>query len=137
MDWRWKAFARKIDPAQLRASVVEYLFPRMDIGLLHADITQQMCDAWMSTIVLTICQRGKMSGAHNINRKAFCLLANIPDLWLRTQTSRASELLVNLNSSRGDHGKSTVARLFALTMELLLRRDFSGQILLTRKRSSV
>src|SRR6185436_8324319 len=77
MDWRWKAFARKIDPAQLRASVVEYLFPRMDIGLLHADITQKMCDAWMSTIVLTICQRGKMSGAHNINRKAFCLLANI------------------------------------------------------------
>src|SRR4051794_35358956 len=82
-------------------SVVEYLFPRMDIGLLHADITQQMCDAWMSTIVLTICQRGKMSGVHNTNRKAFCLLANIPDLWLRTQTSRASELLVNLNSSRG------------------------------------
>ena len=49
MDWRWKAFARKIDPAQLRASVVEYLFPRMDIGLLYADITQKMCDVWMCT----------------------------------------------------------------------------------------
>src|SRR3954454_17618853 len=58
MDWRWKAFARKIDPSQLRASVVEYLFPRMEVGLQHADITQKMCDAWMSTIILTICERG-------------------------------------------------------------------------------
>jgi len=87
----------------------------MEVGLHHAEITQKMCDAWMSTIILTICERGKMIGAHNINRMGFCLLANIPDLWFRTQTSRASELLVNLNSSNGDHGKSTVARLFDLT----------------------
>src|SRR3954465_8618252 len=80
MDWRWKAFARKIDPSQLRASVVGYLFPRMEVGLQHADITQMMCDAWMSTIILTICERGKMTGAHNINRMGFCLLADIPDL---------------------------------------------------------
>jgi hypothetical protein len=50
MDWRWKAFARKIDPAQLRTSVVEYLFPRMEVGLLHADITKKVCDAWMSKL---------------------------------------------------------------------------------------
>src|SRR5271155_55765 len=75
MDWRWKAFSRKVDAAQLRASVVEYLFPRMEAGLLHANITQQMCDAWMSTIIHTICERGKMAGSHNINRKAFCVLA--------------------------------------------------------------
>ena len=58
MDWRWKAFNRKIDSAQLRVSVTEYLFPRMEVGLAHADITQQMCDGWMSTIVYTISERG-------------------------------------------------------------------------------
>jgi len=58
MDWRWKAFSGKVDTAQLRASVVEYLFPRMEIGMLHSDITQQMCDALLSTIVNTLCERG-------------------------------------------------------------------------------
>jgi len=83
MDWRWKAFSRKLDPAQLRASVTEYLFPRMEVGLAHADITQEMCDGWMSTIMYTICERGNMSGTH-LNRYGFCLLTRIPDLWLRT-----------------------------------------------------
>jgi hypothetical protein len=115
MDWRWKAFSRKIDAAQLRASVTEYLFPRMEVGLAHADITQEVCDGWMSTIIYTICERGNMSGVHNLNRKAFCILSRIPDLWMRTQTTRATELLVNLNSENGDHGKSTVARLLDLT----------------------
>src|SRR5690348_11958609 len=70
---------------------------------------------WMSTIIYTICERGKMVGAHNINRGAFCMLARIPDLWMRTQTARATELLVNLNSQNGDHGRSSRARLCDLT----------------------
>ena len=37
MDWRRKAHIAKVDPAQLKTSVVDYLLPRMDIGLLHAD----------------------------------------------------------------------------------------------------
>ena len=115
MDWRWKAFNRKIDPAQLRTSVTEYLFPRMEVGLAHADITQQMCDSWMSTIMYTISERGGMSSVHNLNRYAFCLLADIPDLWMRTQSSRATEFLVNLNSTNGDHGRTTRARLFDQT----------------------
>jgi len=120
MDWRWKAFARELDPAQLRTSVVEYLFPRMETGLLHAEITEKMCDSWMSTIIFTICERGHMSGAHNINRKV-CLLSRIPDLWMRTQTARASELLVLLNSE-GAHADSTRARFLPLR---LCRRTLS------------
>ena len=115
MDWRWKSLANKIDPAQLRASVVEYLFPRMDTGLLHADITEKICSAWLSTIIHTICARGNMSGAHSLNKSGFCILSGIPDLWMRTQVSRATDLLVNLNSFQGDHGRSTRARLFSLT----------------------
>ena len=100
---------------QPNSAPVEYLYPRMEVGLLHAEITQKMCDAWMSTIIYTICSRGAMSGSHNINRKAFCLLSGIPDLWMRTQISRATDLLINLNSAYGDHGRSTRSRLFNLT----------------------
>src|SRR4051794_17841014 len=55
-----------------------------------------------------------MSGAHTINRKAFCLLSRISDLWMCTQTARASELLVLLNSE-GAHADSTRARLLAVS----------------------
>ena len=55
-----------------------------------------------------------MSNAHSLNRAAFCLLADIPDFWRRTQTSRATDLLVNLNTKYCQNGKSTVARLCAL-----------------------
>jgi hypothetical protein len=58
MDWRWKAFAAKVDPAQLKTSVMDYLLPRLEIGLAHADITEQMCNGWMSTIMFTICRCG-------------------------------------------------------------------------------
>ena len=100
MDWRWKSFVNKTDPAQLRASVVEYLYPRMEIGLLYADINEEMCAAWLSTIIYTICARGNMSGTHSINKSGFCILSGIPDIWMRTQISRATDLLVNLNSSK-------------------------------------
>jgi ribonuclease HI len=114
MDWRWKAFAAKTDPAQLKSSVVEYLFPKLEIGLAHAEITQKMCDAWMSTIIHTICQRADMRMSHSINRKGFCILADLPDLWMRMQTSRAIDLLVNINTKYSENGRSTRARLCSL-----------------------
>src|ERR1051325_3992845 len=92
----------------------------------------------MSTIIYTICERGNMSGVHNLNRKAFCILSRIPDLWMRTQTTRATELLVNLNSETGDHGKSTVARLLDLTDSDTSTRlhELSKKILLNEEGSS-
>ena len=51
MDWRWKALAAKVDPAQLRASYVEFLFPRLEVGLLYANVTEEMCNTWMSAII--------------------------------------------------------------------------------------
>jgi hypothetical protein len=114
MDWRWRAHAAKADPAQLKSSVMEYLLPRMEIGLNHASITQKMCDAWLSTIIHTLCDRGGMKTASTINKKAFCLLAGLPDIWMRLQTSRAAELLVNLNTKHCLSGRSTRARFFSL-----------------------
>jgi ribonuclease HI len=111
MDWRWKAFAAEVDPAQLRSSVVEYLLPRMEIGLVHANVTKKMCDAWTSTIITTICHRGGMSTVATLNKKAFLVLAEIPDIWMRTQTTRACELLVSLNTNYCEVGRSTIARL--------------------------
>jgi ribonuclease HI len=115
MDWRWKAFAAKVDPAQLKTSVMDYLLPRLEIGLAHADITEQMCNGWMSTIMFTICRRGGMSSVTNLNRKGFCLLAGLPDIWKRLQTSRATELLVNMNTKYCLSGRTTVARFCSLT----------------------
>src|SRR5689334_12356203 len=45
----------------------------------------------------------------------FCLLAEIPNLWLRTQTVRATELICLLNSRNSPARSSTVARLCAFT----------------------
>src|SRR5690606_10346470 len=55
------------------------------------------------------------SNSHSLNRVAFCLLAGIPDLWLRLNTIRATDLLCSLNSKNSAAGLSTVSRLCALT----------------------
>ena len=114
MDWRWKSSTAKVVPAQLKTSVSDYLLPRLEIGLLHANITEQMCDAWSSTIAHTICQRSGMHTIGSLNKKGFCFLADLPELWLRTQTTRTTELLVNLNTQVCASGRTTRARLCSL-----------------------
>ena len=94
MDWRWRAFVARSDPAQLKTSILEWLIPRLEIGLLHANVTEKMCNAWLSTIIHTLCELSGMSTMKTINRKAFCLLAGLPDLWLRMQTMRTTEIMV-------------------------------------------
>src|ERR1051325_2678510 len=110
MDWRWHALVAKVDPAQLKSTIIEWLLPRMEIGFLHANITEKMCNGWLSTIIHTLCYRSQMSTVHTINKKAFCLLAGIPDLWMRAQTTRATELFVNLNTQYCLSGETTRAR---------------------------
>jgi len=41
-DWKWKAITNKVDPAQLRASYVEFLLPRLEIGFFML-ILQNRC----------------------------------------------------------------------------------------------
>src|SRR6185436_19152509 len=55
-----------------------------------------------------------MSTARTLNRCAFCVLADIPHIWLRTQTARATELMVYLNSCNSIAGRSTRTRFCAL-----------------------
>jgi hypothetical protein len=59
MDWRWHALVAKVDPAQLKSTVIEWLLPRMETGFLYANITEKMCNAWLSTIIHTLCYRSK------------------------------------------------------------------------------
>jgi hypothetical protein len=47
-----------------------------------------------------------MNSCRNLNRSAFCILSGIPNLWLRTQTSRAAELFVTLNSVNSPAGET-------------------------------
>src|SRR4051812_1488857 len=98
MDWRWKALVSKADPAQLKASITEWLLPRLEIGFIHAGITEKICDAWLSTLIDTLSRLSVMSTMKSINRKA-CLLTGIPDLWLRLHTIRVTEIIVNLNTN--------------------------------------
>ncbi len=42
MDWRRKAVVGQVDPAQLRASVIEFLLPKMELGLL-LQLCQSKC----------------------------------------------------------------------------------------------
>ena len=67
-------------------------FPRLKIGLRHASVSQKQCDAWLSLVIFTICERSGMNSSRNLNRSAFCILSGIPNLWL----SRAPELFVTL-----------------------------------------
>ena len=110
MDWRWKATVAKADPAQLKTSVLDWLLPRLEIGLLHAGVTEKMCNAWLSTIIHTLAHLSGLSTAKSINRNAFCLLTGIPDLWLRLHTIRMTDLFVNLNTKVCRCGRSTLAR---------------------------
>jgi len=113
-DWRWKALRANIDVAQLRAAYVEYLWPKLESVLLYATVPKKICNSWMSTILKTFGKRGGMSTARTLNRYAFCVLADIPHIWLRTQTARATELMVYLNSCNSIVGRSTRARFCAL-----------------------
>jgi hypothetical protein len=115
MDWRWKALVGKMDPAQLRASYTEFLFPRLETGLLYANVTEKMCNSWMSLIIRTFCERSGIASGHSVNHMGFCVLSGIPDLWLRTQTARATELICSLNSTNAAAGSSTLARFCAFT----------------------
>jgi len=135
MDWRWKAYVAKVDAAQLKTSVIDYLLPRMDIGLLHANVTAKMCNSWLSTVIHTICERAQMNNARSVNRAAFCLLAAIPDFWCRTQTSRSTDLLVNLNTNYCQNGRSTVACLCALGGKT--SKELGAVILLLNKKKSI
>jgi len=108
MDWRWKSLAAKVDPAQLRNSYVEYLLPRLGLGLLYANVTELMCNAWMRTIIHTLCVHSGFVSDYSLNPLGFCLIADIP-----TQTTRATELLCSLNSRNSAAGSSTLARFCA------------------------
>ena len=101
--------------AKLRSAVTEFLFPRLEIGLRHASVSQKQCDAWLSLVIFTICERSGMNSSRNLNRSAFCILSGIPNLWLRTQTSRAAELFVTLNSVNSPAGETTRARLCSIS----------------------
>src|SRR6185437_5933595 len=81
--------------------------------LLHANVTEQMCRAWMRSIIHTFCVCGDLASDYSINPMGFCLMATIPDLWLRTQTSRATDLICSLNSKNSAAGSSTLARFCA------------------------
>ena len=99
VTWRWKALAQKIDPAQLATTVRELLFPKLELLLVYSyDITEGMCQAWLGMIIETIVKRGGLSetGA-TISRASFCSLANIPHLWERVNTIRATEFFLALN----------------------------------------
>lgn len=84
----------------------------MELGLIFADITKQMCNAWTATIICTIAK--KMASVHSMSREGFCLLAGIPHLWRRMQTIRLTELMVNLNSAIGETTRARLCKLVNL-----------------------
>ena len=108
MDCRRKSIVAKADPAQPKAFITEWLFPRLEIGLLHARITENMSLCMALYDHRDIIRN--MSSKKGINRMAFCLLAGIPHLWLRLHTIRVTDLLINLNTKYCLCGKSTRAR---------------------------
>ena len=127
-------FREPCGPGPTAGIHLEFLLPRLETGLLHANITEKMCNAWTSSIISTFCQRGGFPNGHSLNRMAFCLLAGIPDLWLHLNTIRSTELLCSLNSRNSDAGLSTVARfcalagcsdLYSATKEIERRSKFS------------
>ena len=117
MNWRWRALSQKIDSAMLASTVTEYLLPKLEIGLLYAyGISDEMCRGWTRTIIHTLAATAGMSktATRTMSSHAFCLLAGIPDISLRTQTLRITEFFLLINSHNCISGKTTLARLCAL-----------------------
>jgi len=121
MDWRWKTLVAKVDPAQLRASYVEFLFPRLETGLMHANTTEKMCNTWMSLIIRTFCETQWNGLRHSINNMAFCVLAD-PRLVAAFSYRAATELVCSLNSTNSAAGSSTMARFCASRIHRMLDR---------------
>src|SRR5271154_442710 len=118
MNWRWRAIAQKIDPAMLASTVTEYLLPKIELGLLYTyGVSEEMCRGWTSTIVQTLAQNAEMGkmAIRTLSREAFCLLSGIPQIFLRMQTLRITEFFVLLNSTNCASGRTTLARLCALS----------------------
>src|SRR5277367_6446021 len=118
MNWRWRAIAQKIDPAMLASTVTEYLIPKIELGLLYAyGITEVMCRGWTRTILHTLANIAGLNKTQigNMSIEAFCVLTGIPDVGLRMQTLRITEFFLLINSQNCISGKTTLARLCALT----------------------
>ena len=105
----------KIDPAMLASTVT---LPKIELGLLYAyGITEVMCRGWTRTILHTLASIAGMNKTQigNMSIEAFCLLTGIPDVGLRMQTLRITEFFLLINSQNCISGKTTLARLCALT----------------------
>src|SRR5271154_5385673 len=118
MNWRWRAIAQKIDTAMLASTITEYLLPKIELGLLYAyGITEVMCRGWTRTILHTLASIAGLNKTQigNMSIEAFCVLTGIPDVGLRMQTLRITEFFLLINSHNCISGKTTLARLCALT----------------------
>jgi hypothetical protein len=78
-------------------------------------ILRKACAKWLGMSIETITKRGGLNeNGATISRASFCSLANIPHLWERVNTIRATEFFLALNTRNCLSGESTRARLCAL-----------------------
>ena len=117
MSWRSAIVRNKVNSVKTLTTVRDFLFPKMELGMQFAEINERTYKNWTKTIIHTILESSGISAqfARSINSDAFCSLANIPDLWRRTNTIRMTELLIALNTEHCDSGRSTRARVAAIT----------------------
>jgi ribonuclease HI len=116
MAWRSTVIRNNMNSVKALTTVRDFLFPKLELGLQFADIDEKTCKNWTRIIIHTILEPSGISAgfARSINQDAFCSLANIPNLWRRTNTIRMTELLIALNTQHCDSGRSTRARVAAI-----------------------
>jgi len=96
MSWRAIISRNKISSVKACSTVRDYLFPKLELGLQFANVDQKTCNFWTRTIIFTLLETAGVSSrfVQQINLAAFCMLAQIPDIWRRLQTIRMTELFV-------------------------------------------
>lgn len=76
----------------------EYLLPKIELGLTHAEIDEKQLQAWTTTILRGITKAANTRQGYSIKQSAMLSVCNIQSLLDFRQTIIATELMVSLNS---------------------------------------
>ena len=91
----------------------EYLLPKLDIGLKHANIPPLTLTKWDSELRCLVLQNTSMRSKHSLCKAAFHIITNIPSIKLLQDIVQTAELHIRLNSRQEPSSKTLWTRLFA------------------------
>ena len=114
-QFRAQCRRNKLNALTCATAVREYLIPKLELGLKHADLPEKVLDKWNAEIRFCVLHTTTIRAPTKISKAGFHIIANIPNLVQLRKTIRAAELHIRLNSEEPPASKSIWARLTKMT----------------------